>query len=126
MELGFTCNSATNGNCTQIRWLVNVLTKIQSSLQFFNTFPSSSVSGYVPSRLHTNLGNRNFPGSYVPGKHISEFVHSPIHAGITQRVCRNAHPALEIKTIFKNTLACESEERRGRKRKVKNLMTLSL
>ena len=76
MELGFTCNSATNGNCTQISWLVNVLTKIQSSLHFslhsrLRAFPVMCLPGFIPiweteiSRVRMFPEN-SFPSSYIP------------------------------------------------------------
>ena len=82
MELGFTCNSATNGNCTQISWLVNVLTKIQSSLHFslhsrLRAFPVMCLPGFIPIWETEFSRVRMFPD-----KHIPEFIHSPIRAGI--------------------------------------------
>ena len=82
MELSFTCNSATNGNCTQISWLVNVLTKIQSSLHFslhsrLRAFPVMCLPGFIPIWETEFSWVRMFPD-----KHIPEFIHSPIRAGI--------------------------------------------
>ena len=82
MALGFTCNSATNGNCTQISWLVNVLTKIQSSLHFslhsrLRAFPVMCLPGFIPIWETEFSRVRMFPD-----KHIPEFIHSPIRAGI--------------------------------------------
>ena len=86
MALGFTCNSATNGNCTQISWLVNVLTKIQSSLHFslhsrLRAFPVMCLPGFIPIWETEFSRVRMFPD-----KHIPEFIHSPIRAGIHFRI----------------------------------------
>ena len=79
MELGFTCNSATNGNCTQISWLVNVLTKIQSSLHFslhsrLRAFPVMCLPGFIPI-WETEISRvRMFPENTFPTSYISLFV----------------------------------------------------
>ena len=94
MALGFTCNSATNGNCTQISWLVNVLTKIQSSLHFslhsrLRAFPVMCLPGFIPI-WETEISRvRMFPENTFPTSYISLFVLVSPHGNVCLRFLKS-------------------------------------